>query len=288
MPQFSFRLVAPKALAPFSQYLLPHIAREAGRPDSGLAVLGSVWGELACGAAALRPGAETCELVSLFVDPQVRRRGAGGALTDLALECSAREGARFLTASYVLGGEELTAMDALFARRGGPPRTVAPVYTMDSARFHQNSLLRAAFLPGFRPAAQLCPFSRLKPEQLEQLFTENDIPFPLSLEGCQGRVDPELSLAWVSEGRVGAYILGYESTPGSFVLSAAWRGSAPPASFLSLLRGQVNLCYYQGGGDFLYHVCAVSPAADQLIHKITGGNFRLLEEHRVSLPVLSP
>lgn len=285
MPQFSFRLVSPKTLAPFRQYLLPYIAREAGQLDSGLTVLGAVWGELACGAAALRRSAETCELVSLFVDPQVRRRGVGGALADLALERSAREGTYFLTASYVLGGEELAAMDALFVRRGGIPQAVAPVYTMHSAEFHENRLLCAAFRPQFQPASQLCPFSRLKPEQLERLGEEKGIPFQVSLEGCRGRMDLELSLAWVSGGQIGAYILGYENTPGSFVLSAAWRGSAPPASFLALLRGQLNLCYYQGGGDFFYHVSAVSPAADQLVQKITGGHFRRLEEHRVALPI---
>lgn len=288
MPQFSFRLVPPGALAPFSRYLLPYIAREARQPDSSLTVLGAVWGDLACGAAALRPGAQAHELVSLFVDPQARRRGVGGALADLALEHSAREGADLLTASYVLDGEDLTAMDALFLRRGGHPQAAAPVYTMDSARFHANRLVRAAFRPQFRPASQLCPFSRLSREQLERLTAENDIPYILSPEGCRDRMDPELSLAWTGGGQIGAYILGCEEAPGSFVLSAAWRGGAPPSSFLSLLRGQLNLCYYQCGGDFSYHISAISPAADQLIHKITGGDFRRLEEHRAVLPVSSP
>ena len=87
-------------------------------------------GGLACGAAAVRWTGGEAVLESLFIDPLVRGRGLGGALADLAILTARERDAGSLTCGYVLAGEDLVAMNAIFpagaVRRGSWARPIAP------------------------------------------------------------------------------------------------------------------------------------------------------------------
>ena len=103
----SCRAVRDEEREVFSQYLLPDAARLL-RTGQDVLLLGAVCGKVACGAAALRfpdppPGADSVRdalLLSLFVDPLVRRRGVGTELLRLALDCARERGAARLRADY--------------------------------------------------------------------------------------------------------------------------------------------------------------------------------------------
>lgn len=282
MDPLSIRRLSGQDITPFSQYLLPQALFQAREAADQADVLGAVWGRFACGAAAVLWRGDRGEVLSLFVDPAVRRKGVAARLLGQIHALALERGVERLAASYSLAGEDLAAMDALFRRAGGEPAFRAPVFGMDSARFHDAPLLSIAFRPSFRPHSAVRTFSQLTREQLAALAEEPGIPGNLTWEACQSRADPALSVAWLQDGRVSAYALGGASGPDSYALLASWRSpDAPAHSFLSLLRAQVNLFYYRGG-DFMYYTSALTENPVDLVELLTGGNYNLYEEHTVS------
>lgn len=259
----------------FAQYLLPQTAQELRRSGGAYTLLGALTGPLACGASAVRWTGGEAVLESLFIDPLVRGRGLGGALADLAILTARERDAGSLTCGYVLAGEDLVAMNAIFSRRGGAPRLLGPAYCADVSACRGARLIGAALRGDYRPAPAVVPFSRLTPEQLARLEERPDIPSYLRWQSCEPRCDRELSLAWVQAGQVSAYILGGEAADGGYLLAAAWRGAeAPAASFLALLRGQLNRCWYQAGGGFPYYFSAVTAPAQALARLLLQGHFQ--------------
>ena len=94
-------------------------------------------------------------------------------------------------------------------------------------------------------------------------------------------MQPELSLAYLQDGRVTGFWLGCLSTPGNYSVQGVWRSKdAPVTTFHMLIAAHLNLCYYHGGGDFLYHCSPAVEFADKLIQRYSEGNYRRLEEHR--------
>lgn len=275
MPGLTVRPVSPEEEKHFEQYLLPQTVQEIRRGGAAYTVLGALAGTLACGAAAVRLTDGTAALESLFIDPLVRGQGLGGALTDLAVLTAREGGADCLTCDYVLDETDLTAMNAIFSRRGGAPRLLGPAYCVDMSAYREKRLIGAALRSSYRPSPNLVPFSQLTPEQLARLDARTDIPGYLRWQSCAARCDRELSLAWVRDGQVSAYILGGEAADGGYLLAAAWRGAeAPAASFPALLRGQLNRCWYQSGGSFLYYFSAVTAPAQALAGLLIQGHCR--------------
>ena len=83
-----------------------------------------------------------------------------------------------------------------------------------------------------------------------------------------------------------AYILGGEAADGGYLLAAAWRGAeAPAASFPALLRGQLNRCWYQFGGGFLYYFSAVTAPAQALARLLLQGHCREYAQMSARIPL---
>lgn len=275
MTGLSVRPVAPQEQKHFEQYLLPQTTLALHRDGGRYTVLGALAGTLACGAAAVRWEEDGAALDSLFVDPLVRGRGIGGALADLAISTARERRAAGLGCDYVLDGEALAAMNAIFSHRDGAPQLLGPAYCADMSAYRDKRLIGAALRSGYRPSPSLLPFSQLTPEQLARLEERAEIPSYLRWQSCASRCDAELSLAWMQDGQVSAYILGGQAAGGGYVLAAAWRGAeAPAASFPALLRGQLNRCWYQSGGGFLYYFSAVTAPAQALARLLLRGPYR--------------
>lgn len=283
MAQISFRLLDGTEPGPFGQYLLPQ-ARRALAGGGPHTLLGAVWDEQACGAAAVSWLGGDGELLSLFVDPAARRQGVAGHMLALLLEEGARRGQDYLAASYTLQGEELDAMDALFRRLGGAPEDVAPTYVLDSARFHRPPV-GAAFQPQFTPHPAAVPLSRLSPQALAALEGEAVPPF-LRPSAFRGRVDDGLSLAWLEGDTPSAFLLGRAEGADTCVLLAAWRHrEAPAVPFLPLLLAWLNRCWYRMGGEFRCCLSAISPQAQALVERIAGDDYEIYRERQVLLPI---
>ena len=97
METISFRIVEDAEFPVFRQYLLPDAARLAAGGKHDILVLGAVCGTMACGAAALSfeeqdSGAVVAELISLFLDPLVRRQGVGSEFLACCLDAASESG----------------------------------------------------------------------------------------------------------------------------------------------------------------------------------------------------
>ena len=278
----------PAAPGPYEQYFLPYAAEAARREPERYVMLGAAWKRYAVGAAAVAPDDENpdgARLESLFVDPQMRGRGVGTALLSAAVKAAAARGAETLNVSYILAGEELAAMDRVVRKLGGEPEFYLPAYTMDISEFHTSRLLGRAFRPDYRPPKEVVPFTALTPEQLDALYADAEVPWYVHPRN-RVRMQPGLSLAYVQEGRVTGFWLGCMSTPGNYAVQGVWRSAAAPLStFHILVTAHLSLCYYHGGGDFLYHCSPAVEFADELIQRYSEGNYRRLEDHRATIPL---
>ena len=279
MAQISFRVLTDRDLSPFLSYLLPGPADALRRGASGWLAAGAVWDRLACGAAAVHLQGEEAELASFFVDPQARGRNVGSRLMDRTLELVEAEGCRRVRLRYLLAGDDLAAMDRLVRRRGeltGHPGSF--VYGMALEPYYrEHPLIGPSFRPEFRPVPSVTPFSRLTGEQLAALEDREDIPTFLRPSSLRGKMDPELSVAWVEDGRIAAYLLGGSTEFRDASLQAAWQ-DGPPAAFLHLLRAQLNRFYYRFGGDFRLFIHPVTSHAEQLLQRLTEGRYTRYEE----------
>ena len=288
MEAISFRVVEYPEFPVFRQYLLPDAARLAisGRHD--VLVLGAVCGTAACGTAALSFGFRedgTCvaELLSLYLDPLVRRQGIGTAFLHYIKEQAEEAGADELYAQYVAEPETMKVLDALFRRAGGEPSFHLPIYELDSTHFYSSRLLKIAFSPDYRRPEHIVRFSELRPEQLEALEADPELPWFVDPER-RVNMRPDLSLAYLVSGRVAGFWLGSTSGENRFSVQGVWHNSsAPPSCFHELIHAHLNLCWYYGGGDFLYYVSPAVEYADRLIQKYTGGDYRRMDEHAVTI-----
>lgn len=284
MEQFAYQVIPPSQLTPFSGYLLPHVERTAASGDGAVTVCGVITGGYACGAAALELSPEDGgKLLSFFVDPQVRGLGVGSSLLRFAAEQARSAGIRTLSLSYVLGGDELKAFDRMVRSMGTEPRFYAPVYSIFIAQLHDSRLVGRAFKPNYRIPENVIQFSALTRQQTEELYANPEVPRYVHPRE-RDQMQPELSLAYLQEGRVTGFWLGNMSSPGNYAVQGVWRSSAAPlTTFHTLVAAHLNLCYYHGGGDYLYHCSPVGDFADELIQRYSEGKYRLLEEHQATI-----
>lgn len=280
MEQLSFRTLDNVLNSPFQQYLLPQSALPAHVSVDELTVIGAVWGKAACGAAAVLITSDTAELVSLFVDPQVRGKNIATNLLRIVFEKVHRCGLSNLSVSYVLGGEELTAMDSLIRHYGGKPEFRSHVYGINSADCHNAPIISSAFRPSYRPAPEIVSFSLLDAKQIADLDANEDIPVFLRPSACAAKMDPDLSMAWLEGKHITAYVLGGASSTDSYSNLSAWREkNASPDTFHKLLVAQLNRCFYRSGGDFHFFCSPVTPHAEKLVQALTAGKSVRYEEH---------
>lgn len=267
----------PAEPGPYEQYILPQIAAEMRQEPERFAALGAVWDNYAAGTAVFTEDPddpEAAALVSLFVDPQVRRRGIGTALLNAFLTGAADSGLEKLTLSYTLDREELDAMDCFVRAMGGVPMFINPVYTMASVDFHDSRLVGRAFRPDFRMPENVVRYIDLTPEQLESLHADPDAPW------YSPGMQPELSLAYLWNGRVVGFWFGCMTTPGNYAVQGIWRSPAAPFNTLHvLLMAHVNLCYSHGGGDFLYYASTSVEFVDRFLRTYTEGKYHRMERH---------
>ena len=271
----------PANPGPYEQYILPNISAEMRQAPERFAALGAVWNNCAVGAAVITddpddPGAAA--LASLFVDPQVRRRGIGTALLKLSLKAAAGAGAERLTLFYTLAGEELEAMDRTVRALGGEPEFRYPAYTMDSKDYRSSRLFQRVFHPDYRMPEHVVRFTDLTPEQLEELHSNPEAPW------YSPGMQPELSLAYLKDGRVVGFWLGCMSAPGNYAVMGIWRSPDAPFNTLhALLVAHGYLCYSHCGGDLYYHCATAVKYAEKIVQTYTEGKYRRLEAHRAVL-----
>ena len=272
---------------PYAQYLLPHIASRARWNPEHFIALGATWKGYAAGAAAVSVTEEqpdTAVLVSLFVDPKARGQGIGTGLVRLAAEEAGKLGAETLEMAYIMSGPELEAMDKTIQKLGGELVSRNNVYTLDSAKFHDSPVFGWTLTPYFQPNANVRRFYDLSREQVERLNANAEIPIGLRPASKADLMDPALSVAWVEDGEIVSFLLTSYSRRGSYAALSGWRAaSAPGDAYVHLLMACANLCYYHGGGDFLYHLAPITEHSEAMVHAYAGDCYVCMEEHAAEL-----
>lgn len=280
--ELSFRLIDRGELAGFRQYLLPATAEAIERDDESVVALGAVSGAHSVAAAAIMLSESgDVSLTDLFVDETARRQGVGTYLLFNLLEDLEAIGVDTVTADYTLRGEELEAMDKLLKRLDFEDlRVRSRTFMAHSRDYKDHPLIGRAFRPDWRPPEGVVAFSELSSDALRELEQAKDMPSNLSVAMLKGRLEPELSVALVMDGRVIAYLLGEESSDGGFVLlSAVSREGAPATAFSTLLTDLINRCYYWRGGEFPFYFSAINEHNERLARGIMRGKCVEYEEH---------
>lgn len=288
MVNVSFCLLGKNIPAPFAGYVLPYVRKRIAQADVGVActVLGAIWNGFACAAAVVEWDESGGVLHSLFVDPKARGCGIAGRLMDLLLEEGARRGKDALYTNYILKGGELTAMDALIARRNGVVENSAPVCAMASDDFLTSPLLGPALRSGWQRGKPIALFSELTQPQLDILNKTEDVPALLRPAALGERVDPALSAAWLLDGKPVAFVSGFQSGERMFCQSSVWRGvDAPNGSFRELICTQVNQCWYRSGGSFLFFISPINPHSAAMAEWFTGGNYEPYSQRDAWIPI---
>jgi GNAT superfamily N-acetyltransferase len=288
MVNVSFCRLGKMIPAPFEAYVLPttRSALAQAEPDAPYTIIGAMWNGLACAVAvaAWNEAVGVGEILSLFVDPKARHCGVAGHLVDLIAEEGTRRGAQALTCEYILKGDELAAMDALFQRRGAELENGSPVCGMNSDDFLSSPLLGPALHPGWKREANVALFSELTQAQLESLERAEGLPTFLRPSALGDRVDPVLSAAWLTDGMPTAFVSGFQSGERMFCQSSVWRGAnAPEGSFRALICTQVNQCWYRIGGSFVFYISPINPRSAAMAQWFTGGNYESYGQHSAAM-----
>ena len=285
----TYRIAEGREREVFAQYLLPVAADLARKDRNHILIPGAVWGDAACGAAALRlvrRGEDApleAELLCLYIDPQVRRKGVAAGLLEFCLDQAAKAGAELFTARYTAEGAGLEALDGLFRKLGYEPVFHLPIYVMDSSTYHESKALHTAFSRKYQRPDHIVPLSALTPEQKDQLYSRPDLPEFLHPAGRLG-LNPDLSLVYLKDGMPEGIWLCASTAPGHYSLLGVWRSEATPVfCFHEMILAHLNHCWYHGGGEFRYYVSPAVEYADKLIRTYTQGDYQLLEEHSVEL-----
>ncbi len=285
----TYRIAEGREREVFAQYLLPVAADLARKDPDHILVPGAVWGDAACGAAALRlvrKGEDApveAELLCLYVDPKVRRNGVAEGLLEYCLDQAAEAGAELFTARYTAEGEQLEALDGLFRKLGYAPDFRLPIYVMESSKYYDAPVVRKAFSPKYQRPDHIVPLSALTPEQKDRLYSRADLPEFLHPAGRLG-LNPDLSLVYLMDGEAEGIWLCASTAVGHYSLLGVWRSEAAPVTFVQeMLLAHINHCWYHGGGEISYYMSPAVPYADKLIQAYSKGNYRLLEEHSVEL-----
>ncbi len=289
MVNVSFCLLGRSVPAPFAGYVLPYVrarlARAEGKPCT---VLGAIWNGFACAAAVAEWDDDAGEgaLLSLFVDPKARRCGIAGRLVDLLAEEGSRRGAGALSCNYILKGEDLAAMDALFLRRGGSLENSSPVCGIDLNDLVDSPLIGPALRPGWTRSPETRLFSELTEEQLASFEAAEGLPDFLRPSALEGRLDPALSAAWVAHGTPVSFVAAFQTGERAFCQSSIWRGpDAPKGCLRSLICTQLNQCWYRSGGCFLFFVSPINPRSAAMAEWFTGGSYEPYAQRDALLPL---
>jgi GNAT superfamily N-acetyltransferase len=255
----------------------PYLTEEAASLQQDILALGAVTGEYACGAVAARVhGNGQAELLAMAVDPAVRRRGVGSMLLRNLLK-RLRQTER-LVAAYRGTPEELSAADAFYnAVWGGVPEDLGAVFQLRVGELADTPLYERFGYAGSERA--ILRFDTLQPDQMERLLREEEIPEHLRWNALPGHFRPDLSFAFMNQGRAEAYLAVTEEERGVLapVLVALGNRSFVLLPLLSAaVRAVTAACPPETGLEI---VC-VNPVAEGLGLRLLGRRYLVAREHR--------
>ena len=268
--ELSIREITPELLPAFEPYLLPQ-AVEALREEENARAFGAVSGTQTCGAAVGVIEDGTLYLISLFVDEQVRRQGAGTALLQALTDAAGTAAAE---TEWVLPDRAFEALDAFLQHCGfTPAERGRDITRLDTRKMRADSAIRRAFSPAFRPDGNVIRLEEMTDEQRGELFTDRDIEPVLNAANFQALFPGSpLCLGYRYGGQITAYFVAEITDEHEAVVRAVVaRKNAPPAAALQLCAAGLNAGLPLLGGDGYLWMDTINDASRAFAARIAGG-----------------
>ena len=274
MAELNFFLLDKTNAGPFSPYLMPQVRQYIGDGKDLLAIGAAAEGHT-LGAVAGSVENNMLHIVSLYVDPAVRRQGIGTALLCALGELVIERGLYAAGAkAYFMeeDGMDVEGLTAFLRFAGfGEPQLADRLFSVDTADLHDLPGLGAAFSTDFQPDPHIRPFSAITPEQLREIEDDPDVMDCLKPGVMRFNPMRSASMIWVEDGHVLAWILAYQGVDDEIVVaSSAKREGAPRGCWHSLLFGAANRCYVMLGRDYKAYILTINDHSLELVEKIAG------------------
>ena len=274
MAELNFYLLDKTNAGPFAPYLMPAVRRYIG-DGRELIAIGAAMDENSVGAVAAAVDHDVLHLVSLYVDPSVRRQGVGSALLR-ALGARVNELGLYVESvrTYYMEEDEDTAVIAAFLRSAGfgELEPANRLFSVDTAELHHIPKINDALSMDYQPDPHVRPFSEITPAQLAEIEADPDVLSALKPSNIRFNLMRSASTIWVEDGHVLGWILAYQGVDGEIVLAAACkRNGAPDGCFRHLLYALANRCYMMLGRDYKVYILAINEHAGSLVEKLSGG-----------------
>ena len=260
---------------PFTPYLMPQVRKYIG-DGKQLIALGVVRDNHSVGAVAASVENDELHIVSLYVDPAVRRQGVATALLCALGEVVTANNLHVESArAYFMeeDGMDIEGLAAFLRFAGfGEPAISDRLFCVNTADLHHMPGLGDAFSMDFQPDSHIRPFGAITQEQLREIEDDPDVMDCLKPSAMRFNLMRSASMIWVEDGHVLGYILAYQGVDGEIVLAAACkRAGAPDGCFRHLLYAMANRCYMMLGRDFRTYILTINGHAGELVEKLSGG-----------------
>ena len=276
MAELNFYLLDKTNAGPFAPYLLPGVRNDIGAGKDVIAVGASV-GENTVGAVAAGVRGGTLHILSLYVEPAMRRQGIGTALL-FALGAVLREAEAEIDTVrtyYMEENEDTEAVAAFLDVMGfGEMQLHNRLFSVNTAELHGVPGLGEAFSFDFVPDPHTHPYSEITPEQLAEVEADESVLTCLKPSAMSHGILRRGSTIWVEDGHVLGWVLCYQGFDGEIVVtSSVKREGAPKGSWHLMLLAAANRCYTMLGRDFLAYMASINEHSGELVEKATAGNY---------------
>lgn len=265
---FSFRIIDRYELNGFRSYLTAKSASLIEDCAKNILAVGAVTGRNACGAAAAVVSGNSAEITDLFVDEQIRGKGAGSFLMDILLDTLLGMGIDRIGVNYVMSAEDAAKFGTILKRRGfSEPVERSRVYKAAAQAFSEADYIEEIFGELHRGEYELKSFAELPSEMLSELESDGSIQGNLSWRELKDNTDTEISSALIRNGRVAQYFLCRQTGKDFVILSANSRENSFAGDFYFVFTDMMSRCEKRIGSRD-YNLCF--SAVGKMVKRVVG------------------
>ena len=260
MGSFTISMITEKGIDSVAGMLAPEIvsAVKKGLPATALAV---VEDDTAIGALGGAIDRDTFEIVSIYVTPEHRRRGAGTALMKKLFELADAEDL-MVRAEYTPVDSEGRTLEPFFRALDFLQEDMAlPVYYVDELR---NFTLDSRSLPGSR--SEILTFEETPAKVLNEAMAQRDENEGLlaEMDGYIDHIEKDMSFAAVDRGEIKSCVLTERVGQRMIQLSPVWSAEGD----IRDVRLMLSFVLDEIRKNFSPDTRIITPALDNMIREI--------------------
>ena len=260
MGSFTISMITEKGIDSVAGMLAPEIAAavKKGLPVTALAV---VEDDTAIGALGGAIDGDTFEIVSIYVTPEHRRRGAGTALMKKLFELADAEDL-MVRAEYTPVDSDGRTLEPFFKAMDFLQEDLAlPVYYVDELR---NFTLDSRSLPGSR--SEILTFEETPAKVLNEAMAQRDENEGLlaEMDGYIDHIEKDMSFAAVDRGEIKSCVLTERVGQRMIQLSPVWSAEGD----IRDVRLMLSFVLDEIRKNFSPDTRIITPALDNMIREI--------------------